>query len=64
MKILIVEDDEETAGFIAAGLVARGHEATIARDGREGYLRATAIASTCSSWTACCRSSTASASSR
>ncbi len=40
MKILIVEDDEETAGFIAAGLEARGHEATIARDGREGFERA------------------------
>jgi two-component system, OmpR family, response regulator len=42
MKILVVEDDEEAADFIAAGLVARGHEATVARDGRAGYLRATA----------------------
>ena len=42
MKILVVEDDEETADFIAAGLAARGHEATVARDGRAGYLRATA----------------------
>ena len=40
MKILVVEDDEGTAKFIAAGLVARGHEPTVARDGREGYERA------------------------
>src|SRR5271157_973029 len=42
MKILVVEDDEGTADFIAAGLKARGHDATIARDGREGFERATA----------------------
>jgi DNA-binding response OmpR family regulator len=36
MKVLVVEDDEETAGFIAAGLATRGHEPTVARDGREG----------------------------
>jgi two-component system, OmpR family, response regulator len=42
MKILVVEDDEETADFIAAGLKARGHEAAVARDGREGLERATA----------------------
>jgi two-component system OmpR family response regulator len=42
MKILVVEDDEGTADFIAAGLVARGHEPAIARDGRQGYERATA----------------------
>jgi two-component system, OmpR family, response regulator len=41
MKILVVEDDEETADFITAGLEARGHEATIARDGRAGFERAT-----------------------
>ncbi len=42
MKILVVEDDEGTAEFIAAGLVARGHEPTLARDGREGYERVSA----------------------
>ena len=42
MKILIVEDDEETANFIAAGLAERGHEPTVAREGREGYERAIA----------------------
>jgi two-component system OmpR family response regulator len=41
MKILVVEDDEGTAEFIAAGLVALGHQPTVARDGREGYERAT-----------------------
>ena len=42
MKILIVEDDEETANFIAAVLAERGHEPTVAREGREGYERAIA----------------------
>ncbi len=42
MKILVVEDDEGTAEFIAAGLRARGHEPALARDGREGYERASA----------------------
>ncbi len=42
MRILVVEDDEGTADFIAAGLVARGHEAIVARNGREGFERATA----------------------
>lgn len=42
MRILVVEDDEGTARFIAAGLRARGHEPTVASDGREGYERASA----------------------
>ncbi len=42
MRVLVVEDDEGTAEFIAAGLVARGHEPTVARDGLEGYERARA----------------------
>src|SRR5271165_1289776 len=42
MRILVVEDDEGTADFIAAGLVARGHEAIVARNGREGFERAAA----------------------
>jgi two-component system, OmpR family, response regulator len=40
VKVLVVEDDEGTAEFIAAGLAARGHEPTVARDGLEGYERA------------------------
>jgi len=42
MKILVVEDDAGAADLIAAGLAARGHEATVARDGREGFSRASA----------------------
>ena len=42
MRILVVEDDEGAADFIAKGLAARGHEATVAKDGREGFLRAVA----------------------
>jgi two-component system, OmpR family, response regulator len=42
MKILIIEDDEETAAFVAAGLTARGHDAAIAANGRDGYERAIA----------------------
>jgi two-component system OmpR family response regulator len=42
MKILIVEDDEETAAFVAAGLNARGHEAAIVTNGRDGFDRAIA----------------------
>ena len=37
MKTLIIEDDAETAAFIAAGLRSRGHEPTLAADGREGF---------------------------
>ncbi len=42
MKVLIVEDDEETGEFVAAELAARGHEAILAKDGREGFELATA----------------------
>ena len=42
MKILVIEDDEGTVEFIAAGLVARGHQPTVARNGRDGYQRAIA----------------------
>jgi two-component system, OmpR family, response regulator len=37
VKTLIIEDDAETAGFIAAGLRSRGHEPTLAANGREGF---------------------------
>ena len=37
MKTLIIEDDAETAAFIAAGLRSSGHEPTLAADGREGF---------------------------
>jgi CheY-like chemotaxis protein len=37
MKTLIIEDDAETAAFIAAGLRSRGYEPTLAANGREGF---------------------------
>ena len=37
MRTLIIEDDAETAAFIAAGLRSRGHEPMLAADGREGF---------------------------
>jgi two-component system OmpR family response regulator len=44
MKILVVEDDEGTAAFIVAGLTARGHQPTLARDGLAAFERAVADA--------------------
>ncbi|MGD0639290.1 MAG: response regulator transcription factor [Roseiarcus sp.] len=41
MKILIVEDDEDSASFLAEGIAARGHEASVARNGRDGLVMAT-----------------------
>jgi two-component system OmpR family response regulator len=40
MKVLLVEDDAETAGFIVAGLRAQGIAAHHAADGVSGYDRA------------------------
>jgi two-component system OmpR family response regulator len=37
MKILIIEDDSETAEFVAGRLQARGHVTRIAENGREGF---------------------------
>ena len=42
MKVLIIEDDEETGEFVATELAARCHEAILAKDGREGFALATA----------------------
>ncbi len=39
MRILIVEDDDETAAFVEAGLALRGHSVERAREGREGLAR-------------------------
>jgi len=41
MKVLIIEDDEEAATFLAGGIVERGHEADVARNGRDGLVMAT-----------------------
>ncbi len=40
MKILLVEDDQETAQYVAQGLSGEGHEVSVAGDGREGLARA------------------------
>ena len=38
MHLLLVEDDPPTADFVRAGLVARGHDVTVAGDGREAVI--------------------------
>ena len=40
MKILLVEDDRETADYVARGLREIGHEVTVARDGKNGLAHA------------------------
>jgi two-component system OmpR family response regulator len=40
MKILVVEDDSETADYIANALLAQGHQVDRAADGREGLVLA------------------------
>ena len=41
MRILVIEDDAETAAYVVAGLEAGGHAADVAPDGREGLVLAT-----------------------
>lgn len=38
MDILLIEDDDETADFVASGLSEEGHKVSRARDGRQGLL--------------------------
>ena len=40
MRILVVEDDVETAEYICSSLSAQGHVPLHAADGKEGYLQA------------------------
>ena len=40
MKILLVEDDSETANYLLQGLQEAGHHAAVAPDGRNGLFRA------------------------
>ena len=40
MKILIIEDDAQTAGYIARGLGEHGHSVDVCDDGREGLRMA------------------------
>ena len=41
MRILLIEDETETAGYIAAGLQPAGHDVMVAEDGRTGLFKAT-----------------------
>ena len=41
MRILIIEDDPETLGFIARGLSELGHQTVTSSDGRDGLFQAT-----------------------
>jgi DNA-binding response OmpR family regulator len=40
MKLLVIEDEERVASFIAKGLKAKGHVVLLARTGREGLAMA------------------------
>ncbi|THD42410.1 MAG: response regulator transcription factor [Bradyrhizobium sp.] len=40
MRLLVVEDDNDTAGFVLEGLRSRGHEADLAENGRQGLALA------------------------
>jgi two-component system OmpR family response regulator len=40
-KILIIEDDRETAAYLARGLAEEGHSAELATNGQDGLFRAT-----------------------
>jgi two-component system, OmpR family, response regulator len=40
VRILLVEDDVETAGYVQQGLDEAGHSVVIAADGRDGVFRA------------------------
>lgn len=41
MRVLVVEDDEKTGGYIEKGLTEAGHVVDRVTDGREGLFRAT-----------------------
>lgn len=40
MKILVIEDDAETADYVAKGLQEAGHTVDVARDGKDGLVMA------------------------
>ena len=40
MKILVIEDDDETAAYVANGLKEQGHTVDLSRDGRDGLFLA------------------------
>ncbi len=40
MRVLVIEDDQETAGFIAKGLGESGYTVDLANDGKAGLVQA------------------------
>lgn len=40
MRILLIEDDAETAAYVQAGLREAGHDVAVSGDGRDGLFRA------------------------
>ena len=40
MKILVIEDERETAEYLRQGLTEVGHSVSLAHDGRDGLARA------------------------
>ena len=42
MRILVIEDDAETADFVSKGLAGDSHDTSVARGGKEGLRRAMA----------------------
>lgn len=58
MKILVIEDDPETASYIVNGLKKHGHTLDHASDGKEGLFLAAESLTTSLSSTGCCRAST------
>src|SRR6202041_485706 len=40
MKILLIEDDRDTADYVAQGLTEEGHNVAVSGDGRDGLFKA------------------------
>jgi DNA-binding response OmpR family regulator len=59
VKVLLIEDDQETSAYIARGLREQGHVVDLAASGRDGLFLAADM--TCWWWIACCPVSMASA---
>ena len=60
MRVLVVEDDRETANFLQKALKESGHSADLASDGETASRLPRKATTTSSSSIACCRASTAS----
>ena len=58
MRLLVVEDDAETAGYVLRGLREHGHVADHAKDGHDGLMLAGEGNTMSLSSTACCPNST------